>query len=109
MLPLAHHESGRRNFGTPENQIRETGKLVRINVGHTKRYVAENATRPAEEDANAIVLAFLHDPLPAEKRWPADSSHAVIDGIPVENTPDAELIQDLLVDCILDQFDVEPD
>jgi hypothetical protein len=42
------------------------GKLVRINVGHTKRYIAENAPRPVAESANAIVLAFLHDPLPTE-------------------------------------------
>jgi hypothetical protein len=47
--------------------------------------------------------------LRAEKEWPADPSHAVINGIPVEKTPDAELIQDLFVDCILDQFDVVPD
>jgi hypothetical protein len=85
------------------------GKLVRINVGHTKRYVAENVTLSSAETPILFVLAFLHDPLRAEKEQPADPSHALIDGIPVERTPDAELIQDLLVDCILDQFDVVPD
>jgi hypothetical protein len=85
------------------------GKLVRINVGHTRRYVAENAKRHTTKPPSLIVLAFLHDPLRAEKEWPADPSHAVINGIPVEKTPDAELIQDLFVDCILDQFDVVPD
>ena len=85
------------------------GKLVRINVGHTKRYVAENARWPVAENQRAIILAFLHDPLRAENKWPADPSHAVIDGIPMEKTPDAELIRDLLVDCIVDQFDVVAD
>ena len=78
------------------------GLLVRINVGNTKQYVAQN-------QAIAITLAFLHDPLPAENGKPEDPSHAVIDGIPIEKTPEAELVQDLFVDCILNQFDVTPD
>jgi hypothetical protein len=96
--------SGRRRI-----RYEKRGKLVQINVGHTKRYVTENAARLIAENASAIVLAFLHDPLRAEKDWSADPSHAVIDGIPVEKTPNAEGIQDLLVDCILEQFDVVPD
>ena len=69
------------------------------------RHVEENATIP-------ITLAFLHDPLPAEEGEngkPADDTHAVIDGIPIEKTPEAELLQDLFVECILDKFNVTPD
>jgi hypothetical protein len=80
------------------------GLLVRINVGHTRQYVAKNA-----KDAGiAITLAFLHDPLPAENGKPADDSHAVIDGTPLEKAPGVELVQDLFVDCILNKFEVTP-
>ena len=78
------------------------GLLVRINVGDTRLYVAENAKIE-------ITLAFLHDPLLAENGWPEDESHAVIDGIPIQKTPEAELIQDLFVDCIINKFEVTPD
>jgi hypothetical protein len=56
-----------------------------------------------------MIDIFLHDPLPAENGKPEDPSHAVIGGIPIEKTPEAELVQDLFVDCILNQFDVTPD
>jgi hypothetical protein len=88
------------------------GQLVRINVKHTMLYVVENA-KPTE-----IVLAFLHDPLQAISAGggnstttgkPADPSHALIYGVPVEKTPEAELIRDLFVACIIEQFAVEPD
>jgi hypothetical protein len=72
-------------------------RLVRINVAHTKQYVSANAPTPIE-------LAFLHDPLLPENDTPEDPSHAVIEGVPTVNTPDAELVQDLFVDCIIDQF-----
>jgi hypothetical protein len=78
------------------------GQLVLINVGHTKHYVIENATIPIE-------LAFLYDPLVAENCWPKDCSHAVIEGVPAVDTPEGELVQDLFVNCILEQFDVVPD
>jgi hypothetical protein len=79
------------------------GLLVRINVEHTKQYVTENAR------GIAVTLAFLHDPLPAENGKPEDDSHAVIDGTPIEKTPESELVQDLFVNCILNKFEVIPD
>lgn len=78
------------------------GILAKINIGQTKQYVATNATV-------AVTLAFLHDPLKATTDKPADPSHAGIHGIPIVNTPEAELLQDLLVHCIIEKFPVDPD
>jgi hypothetical protein len=80
------------------------GKLVRINVGQTKAYVAANATDPIE-------LFFAYDPLLVDivKGYQADPSHAEIRGVPVENTPEGELVKDLLADCIIDSPSFSPD
>ena len=80
------------------------GKIVRINVGHTKKYVASNSPIP-------IQLYFAYDPLDADpsKGFAADFSHAEIRGVPVENTPEGDLIKDLLADCIIDSHEFIPD
>jgi hypothetical protein len=82
------------------------GKLVRLNVGATEQYIFENAA--AAEIAAEV--HFIHDPLEAEATFPADPSHALATGVPVIDTgPEAELIGDLFLDCVLGVFDVEPD
>jgi hypothetical protein len=101
-------------FSLPiENQVSEITKrrrikyekraqLVRLNVGHTREYVKKNS--PVEID-----LTFLHDPLSAEGDFCEDSSHAIIRGMPVLDTVEGEMIGDLLVDCIIERFHVDPD
>jgi hypothetical protein len=76
--------------------------LVRLNVGHTRRFVGSNSPIPVE-------LSFIHDPLPAENGKPEDPSHAIVTGVPVIETPEGELIKDLLTHCILERFPVVPD
>jgi hypothetical protein len=88
-----------------ENQVAEvgsvtrlkyakTGQLARLNVGHTTRYVREN-------DPNGLTLSFVHDPLDADDDYPADPSHSLIHGFPVQDTPEAALVKDLIADCII--------
>lgn len=72
----------------------KTGKLVALNVGHTTRYINENAQR-------AVVLSLVHAPLDAEAPWPADPSHGLMQGVPAEDTPEAALVTDLIAECIL--------
>jgi hypothetical protein len=82
------------------------GKLVRLNVEATERHLSDNIA------AAAIVakVFFVHDPLVAEAIYPADPLHALADGVPKINAgPEAELIGDLFLDCILETFDVVPD
>jgi hypothetical protein len=72
----------------------KTGQLARLNVGQTTQYVREN-------DPSGLTLAFVHDPLDSNKTFGADPSHALIQGVPVQDTPEAALVKDLIADCIL--------
>jgi hypothetical protein len=75
------------------------GKLARLNVRGTREYVvAEGAT----------ILAFLHDQEDATEKYPEHTSHCVIQGVPELNTPEGELIGDLLLDCVLETYEVVP-
>jgi hypothetical protein len=72
----------------------KTGQLARLNIGATRSYVRQNSPEGLE-------LSFVHDLLIAEGDFPADPSHALILGIPMENSVDAELIKDLIAHCIV--------
>lgn len=72
----------------------KSGKLVRLNVGHTARYVREN-------DPNGLILTFVHDPLDECGAHPPDPTHSLIKGVPMQDTPEAALVKDLIADCIL--------
>lgn len=80
--------------GAARLRYAKTGHLVRLNVGQTRNYVRENAP-----DGQA--LSFVHDPLAAEGEFPADPSHALIVGVPAADSAEADLIKDLIADCIL--------
>jgi hypothetical protein len=58
------------------------------------RYVREN-------DPNGLTISFVHDPLDANETYPADPSHCLVPGVPVQDTPEAALVKDLIADCIL--------
>lgn len=88
-----------------ENQVSEvrsvarlryakTGCLVRLNIGVTRDYVRQNSP-------HGVDLHFVYDPLLAEADFPADPSHALIHGIPAAESAEAELIKDLIADCII--------
>jgi len=72
----------------------KSGQLVRLNVGQTTRYVREN-------DPNGLTLSFVHDPLDAYGTHPPDPSHSLIEGVPVQDTPEAALVKDLIADRVL--------
>jgi hypothetical protein len=72
----------------------KTGQLARLNVGHTVRYVREN-------EPNGLLISFVHDPLDADGEHPADPSHSLIRGVPVQDTPEAAFVKDLIAHCIV--------
>ena len=84
------------------------GKLVRLNVSATERHIHDSVAAVNVENAAAIM--FVHDPLDAEDPYPPDPSHSLASGVPqIGAGPEAELIGDLFLVCILDAFDVVPD
>lgn len=83
------------------------GKLVKLNVEQTEQCIFEKS---AEAGIAASRVLFIHDQLEADDIHPADPSHALATGVPVIDTgPEAELIGDLFLECVLEVFDVEPD
>ena len=90
--PIANQVAGVRSVA--RLTYAKKGKLARLNVGQTTRYVREN-------DPNGLVLSFVHDPLDAKETQAADPSHSLIHGVPVQDTPEAALVKDLIAECIL--------
>jgi hypothetical protein len=71
-------------------RVSKSGRLAELNIGETKRHI-----RSELEGLN-----FIHRPLVAEADYEADPSHSEITGLPPCNSPDAELIGDIIVECI---------
>jgi hypothetical protein len=92
-LPIENQVSGVRSVR--RLTYAKNGRLAQINVGRARHYVEERAH---------IKLSFRHDPLPAALDYPEDPSHALIHGIPALDSPDSELIQDLLADTVIAHF-----
>ena len=79
------------------------GKLAQLNVSETQRHIRDNAAVAAD-------VQFVHDPYEAEAGYPADPSHALATGVPeIGAGPEAELIGDLFLDCILEIIDAVAD
>jgi hypothetical protein len=75
-------------------KYKSTGRLARLNVGRTVRFVRDN-------HPDGLSLLFFHDPLPAENEYAPDPSHSVIVGAPFQDGPEADLFADLIANCVL--------
>lgn len=69
-----------------------TAKLAQLNVDRVKQHVAAEAPE--------TILEIIEDPLPAEGDHPADPSHSAIANMPEKDSPGAELVGDLIAECI---------
>jgi hypothetical protein len=74
-------------------------RLARLNVGHSTLHVFRN-------DPGSRQIAFLYDPLDEDvaRNHREDLSHALIANVPNFDDPEAELIGDLLAECIAGTF-----
>ena len=71
-------------------KMRVGGRLAELNIGVTKQYI-----RTIFEG-----LRFVHKPLAAEDDYEPDPSHSEITGLPQGNSPEAELIGDMIAQSI---------
>lgn len=74
-------------------QLRLNGRLAELNVGRTKGHLHSELSD----------LRFVRDPLDAEEHeggFEADPSHSEITGLPPADTPEAELIGDMIAECV---------
>ena len=72
--------------------LRESGRFAEMKVGVVKRRVA------AELDT---LLRIVEDPLEAEGKFERDPSHAEIIGLSPGESDQADLVGDLIVECVL--------
>lgn len=73
-------------------KVRKTGRFAELNIGSVQAKVAEELE----------TLRIVHDPLDAKDDFDADPSHAEITGLPPGDSPEAEMIGDIIAECVLD-------
>ena len=74
-----------------------TACLARINVGQVRYHLAERSD-------DHLCIDVVQDPLEADDQWPDDPSHALMRGTPKIDDPRAEMIGDLIAQCVIDRF-----
>ena len=70
--------------------MKRSGRLAELNVGATKEQVSQMLND----------LRFIHTPLAADEKYAADPSHSEIMGLPAKDSPEAELIGDMIAECV---------
>lgn len=71
--------------------LKKTGRLAELNIGAVREKVAEELA----------TLRIVHDPLDARGDFDADPSHAEITGLPAGDSPEADMIGDLIAECVI--------
>ena len=70
--------------------LRRSGRFAELNVGETLERISERLDS----------VRFVHRPLPADDNYEADPSHSEIEGLPPGDTDEAELIGDIIAECV---------
>ena len=84
-----------------ENQLAEVRERSRLDRRRNGRYAELNIgtmLRHVEEELHTVRV--LHDPLDATDADAEDPSHAQIMGLPAGDSPEAELVGDLIAECV---------
>ena len=71
--------------------MRQGGRLAELNIGATKRHVRGEYGE----------IRFINKPLVAEDEYEADPSHSEITGLPKGNSPEAELVGDMIAHSVI--------
>ena len=79
-------------------QMRKNGRLAKLHVGPTKRHL------------HSVLdgIRFVHCPLDPEGDHAADPSHSGVMGLPPADSPLAELIGDVMAECVGGVFPIPP-
>ena len=70
--------------------LRKNGRFAELNVGAVKAHVRGRVPR----------IAIQHVPLDAEEGFEANPAHSEITGLPPGNTEEAELVGDMIAECV---------
>ncbi len=75
-----------------QRQLGRNGRLAELNVGFTLEHVSDSVPD----------IRFVHSPSPPKGQYPADPSHSDIVGLPLLESPESELIGDLIAECVIE-------
>lgn len=88
--------------GDKAHQLAEVRRLYRLSMKRTGRFAELNIEVVIRTvSAESASLRIVHDPLDAEGRFEADPSHAEITGLPPGDSPEADMIGDLIAECVV--------
>lgn len=88
-----------------EQQLREVIQLIRLELkatGHLAKVHVSSTIHHVQERLDD--LRIVHCPLEADEKYKADPSHSGIVGLPPAGSPEAELIGDLIAQCVNETF-----
>ena len=80
--------------------MRPSHRLAELPVGPTKTTVRDGAAALGL----ALRVAFVHEPLEPDVRWPVDPHHSEIFGTPEHDDVLAKAIGDLLAGCVSERY-----
>lgn len=70
--------------------LRRIGMFAELNVGETREHIGDVLDE----------IRFIHSPLAPEGGFEADPSHSEVVGLPPGDTPEAELIGDMIAESV---------
>ena len=70
--------------------MRHNGRLAELRVGRVKEHIRSKVPE----------LSVIHSPLAAESNFPPDRTHCELRGLPEADSPTAELVGDMIAECI---------
>ena len=71
--------------------MKSSGRLAELEVGATRGHIGQRLDE----------LRFKHTPLLADEKYEADPSHSEIVGLPPKDSPEADMIGDLIAECVI--------
>ena len=71
-------------------QLSRNGRFAEFNVGEVREHLREECGS----------VRVLHDPRPPTDEFGADPSHCEIMGLPAGDSPEGELVGDMIAECI---------
>lgn len=88
-----------------EQQLGEVKRLIRLGIKKSGRFAKLNVGSTIDRVQEELdSLRFVHCPLEADPKHEADPSHSGIIGLPTPGSPEAELIGDLIAQCVNETF-----
>lgn len=86
---------------TKSQQLDEVRPLVRLTLRRSGRFAELNVGQTLNHISGSLAsVRFVYHPLPTDGEYKADPSHSQIEGLPPVDTDEAELLGDMIAECV---------